>query len=464
MTRSEFGDEIHRLITMRGISLRELARRVPVNAGQLSRVLSGKRSASPELARRCDEILDSGGALYALAISLSSTGSARDQDQGLAILREWSSSHTIDAVSDFAMRDLNVDRRQASRAILALIVGAALLEPIERHLWEDRPSAPLPRPTRSAFIDPSELDQLEATAQMFRNWDHWFGGGLRRKAVVGQLSEISDLLRDHSPRSGTETHRRLFGIMAQLSETAATMSWDVGDDPTAQRYYLLALRASREACDRGFTANILAGMARQLLYLNRPEDAQQLVRVATEQLPGQDVPPAIRSMLKTREAWAHARLGRLTAFRRATSQANEIFQDAEPGGIRTPFWITYFDRSELAGVTGGRLLELAQAHPRLTEPAAVSIQDAISLRQPGTLRSSALDHIGLTHARLLQGEFDEAAIIGHQAIDIVSSTRSHRAAVQLKELNLALTQYAVDEPPSSPVGQLRDRLRELATA
>ncbi len=34
---------------------------------------------------------------------------------------------------------------------------------------------------------------------MFRQWDAQCGGGLRRKAVVGQLHEVTDLLQEPHP-------------------------------------------------------------------------------------------------------------------------------------------------------------------------------------------------------------------------------------------------------------------------
>jgi hypothetical protein len=43
------------------------------------------------------------------------------------------------------------------------------------------------------------VKQVEAATAIFRSWDNQYGGGLRRKAVVGQLSEVVGLLRGPSP-------------------------------------------------------------------------------------------------------------------------------------------------------------------------------------------------------------------------------------------------------------------------
>jgi transcriptional regulator with XRE-family HTH domain len=42
------------------LSLRALARQIPIDPGQLSRVLNGKRAPSPGLAEACDRIFDTG--------------------------------------------------------------------------------------------------------------------------------------------------------------------------------------------------------------------------------------------------------------------------------------------------------------------------------------------------------------------------------------------------------------------
>jgi hypothetical protein len=64
---SDFSRELARLMTARGIGVRELARMVPCNPGHISNLRSGKANASPELARILDDVLGAGGALAAAA-------------------------------------------------------------------------------------------------------------------------------------------------------------------------------------------------------------------------------------------------------------------------------------------------------------------------------------------------------------------------------------------------------------
>jgi hypothetical protein len=299
-----------------------------------------------------------------------------------------------------------------------------------------------------------EVAQIEHAARLFRDWDDQFGGGLRRKAVIGQLNEVADLLRDSHP---PEIRRRLFGAMAQLAETAAIMTWDSGEQVLAQRYYVLALRAAKPADDTAFAANIMAGMARQLLYLGHIGDALELIRVAQDRS-ASIATPTIRAMLHSREAWSYAKQGRISAFRHATAKAEDALAAATPAD--DPHWISYFDAAELAGTSGGRLLELAHDQPTLADETANYIKRAIRQRGPGHLRSAALDHIGLAEARLIQGELDEAAHLGHEAAAVIEQTRSDRVRVKLVELYQHTTAHAA----VPAIAGLRERLRPLTMA
>ncbi|MBF6178758.1 hypothetical protein IU481_09890 [Nocardia otitidiscaviarum] len=284
---------------------------------------------------------------------------------------------------------------------------------------------------------------------MFREWDDQYGGGLRRKAVVGQLDDVTDLLdRTNSP----ELRRRLTAVLAQLAETAATMSWDSGQQAVAQRYYVLAVRAAKAASDAPFAAHALSGMARQLLCLGRAHDALELVRLA-QGIAVDEAAPAVRAMLDTREAWAYAQLGRPTAFRRISDRAFETLVAALPN--ENPYWIGYFDAAEFAGTTGGRLLEMAQHSPEYAAPAAEYIGQAIALRKPDRLRSAALDQLGIAEARLIEGEAEEACRLGHEALTTVERTASDRVRVKLGEMYQRTSQLA----DVAVVAEFRDRMR-----
>jgi hypothetical protein len=196
-------------------------------------------------------------------------------------------------------------------------------------------------------------------------------------------------------------------------------------------------------------------MARQMLYRDRPHDALELVHLAQKGA-GRDAGPRVRAMLHTREAWAYAALGRSTAFQRATDEAMEALTDAEPG--QEPYWIAYFDSAELAGVTGGRLLDLARQDPhRHAEAAADAIRQALATRGPEAGRSHALDLIGLAECHFLIGDVTGAVDHTHRAVEAAARTQSNRVRTQLGQLY----PYTVGRSVSRTVGEARDSIRAL---
>ncbi|MGW7056642.1 nSTAND1 domain-containing NTPase [Streptomyces sp. NPDC054887] len=61
-----FGEELRRLRSERGISLTALARSIHYSKGYLSKIENGGKPPTPDVARRCDEALEAGGALLRL--------------------------------------------------------------------------------------------------------------------------------------------------------------------------------------------------------------------------------------------------------------------------------------------------------------------------------------------------------------------------------------------------------------
>ncbi|MFF8537348.1 hypothetical protein ACF07B_36180 [Streptomyces sp. NPDC015532] len=316
------------------------------------------------------------------------------------------------------------------------------------------PTLPAADPTvRRGRIGRREVQELEATARAFRAWDHKYGGGLRRKAVVGQLNEVAGHLDEHQT---PPVEQALFRVMAQLGGVAATMAWDSGLHKQDQNYYLLALRAAHAGGD--------AWLRRQPAGRNGPANAvhRQATGRSRTHPPGTEgcarasASPRVRAMLHTREAWAYAAMGRAAAFERATQEAAEVL--AESSGAEEPYWIAYFNEAELAGVTGGRLLDMARHNPHEhAEAAATSIRNALTTRGAEAGLSHALDLIGLAECHFLVGDVTGAVEQTHRAVDAAADTRSGRVRMQLSQLY----PYTVGRSTSSTVGEARARLREV---
>jgi transcriptional regulator with XRE-family HTH domain len=74
-----FGERVLVLAEERGVSLRELARRVPCDASHLSKVVHGRKRPSPRVAARLDDALEAAGELVILA---GAAGTAPDDAPG----------------------------------------------------------------------------------------------------------------------------------------------------------------------------------------------------------------------------------------------------------------------------------------------------------------------------------------------------------------------------------------------
>ena len=65
---STFSDVLDRLIRESGTEAQEIARQVPCNAGHVSRLRTGRKRPSLQVAGRLDEVLGAGGELVAAAV------------------------------------------------------------------------------------------------------------------------------------------------------------------------------------------------------------------------------------------------------------------------------------------------------------------------------------------------------------------------------------------------------------
>ncbi len=209
---------------------------------------------------------------------------------------------------------------------------------------------------------------------MFRQWDAQCGGGLRRKAVVGQLHEVTDLLQEPQPETTT---KRLFKVAAELAELAGWMSYDVGLQPTAQKYFVLALHAAKEAGDRPLGSYVLSNMSRQMIHLGRPEDALELIHLA--QYGSRDcASPRVQSMLYAMEARAYANMGQPGRCKRAVRMAEDTFAEAHEWDEPDPDWIRFFSEAELYAENSHSFRDLAYVAGR--SPTYASLAEPLMKR------------------------------------------------------------------------------------
>ena len=209
---------------------------------------------------------------------------------------------------------------------------------------------------------------------MFRQWDAQCGGGLRRKAVVGQLHEVTDLLQEPQPEATT---KRLFKVAAELAELAGWMSYDVGLQPTAQKYFVLALHAAKEAGDKPLGSYVLSSMSRQMIHLGRPDDALELIHLA--QYGSRDcASPRTQAMLYAMEARAYANIGPAQQVQAGRPDGRGHLPRRRRLGDPDPDWIRFFSEAELHGENSHSYRDLAYVAGR--SPTYASLAEPLMRR------------------------------------------------------------------------------------
>jgi hypothetical protein len=442
-----------------GWSKGELARQVNRRARQLganhistdtSRVrrwLDGENPREP-IPRILSELFSE---RFGCVVSIEDLGlrAARQSPSASGVDLPWTAPQTVALLSEFSRSDLMLARRGFLGTSLALSAGPSLIEPMQRWLVPN-PTSPVPAepepvldPRRPGRLSKPELDLLESTTRMFRQWDAQCGGGLRRKAVVGQLHEVTDLLQEPQPEATT---RKLFKVAAELAELAGWMSYDVGLQPTAQKYFVLALHAAKEAGDKPLGSYILSSMSRQMIHLGRPDDALELIHLA--QYGSRDcASPRTQSMLYAMEARAYANMGQPGKTKRAVRMAEDTFAEADEWDEPDPDWIRFFSEAELYGENSHSFRDLAYvagrspAYASLAEPLMRKAVDKFA-EDSEHQRSYALNLIGMATVHLLQREPEQSTAYASQAMEIARKVRSERVNTRIrKTVDTAVRDY-----------------------
>ncbi|MEU6344972.1 hypothetical protein ABZ883_28955 [Streptomyces sp. NPDC046977] len=373
----------------------------------------------------------------------------------------WAGPQTVQLINEFSRSDLMLGRRGFLGTSLMLSAGPSLVEPMQRWLVPvppqggADPQSPLRESgDRRPRLSGPELELLEATTVMFRQWDNQCGGGLRRKAVVGQLHEVTDLLQEPHPQA---VARRLYRVTAELAALAGWMSYDVGLHPTAQKYLVLALHSAKEADDQPLGAFILSSMSRQMIHLDRPEDALELIHLAQYGSRG-TATATTQAMLHAVEARAYATMGQVNKCHRAVRMAEDAYSDSCP--TEDPDWISFFNEAELNAENAHSYRDLAYVAGRSPAYASLAhpvMQKAVDLFAGDSVhqRAYALNLIGMATVHLLEKEPEQAARLTVQAIDVARHVRSERVNTRIrKTADSALRHYG----HVAEVAQLTERL------
>jgi hypothetical protein len=446
--------EVARMVNRRARDLG--ATHVATDTSRVRRWLDGEQPRDP-IPRILTELFSE---RFGCVVTLSDLGLREPSSPIAGTLADlpWGPERTAELLAEFCRSDLllgpNPTRRVGDGAP-PLAAGTALIEPVKRWLLPyvpapqrsleslepilvsvapsaAAPAGPLPvqppraRPGRAAVI----ADQLEETLRVFRDWEASVGGGIRRAAVTGQLYEVAELIR-HSPEPA---HPRIFRIAAHYCLLAGEMALDSGLQAAAQRYLVLGLHAAKESADRNTIAVVLAATARQLVGLNRAQDALDLLAVGRSATQG-DLDPLPAAFLDLVEARGYGALGRIDPARLALERARTLHAKgwaAEYGPGAVPLtlashpWPPTFTPAAIRLETARTLRDLAARLPQLTAEAATEFDASAGLYErdfPRQLRG---------RVEALTGSAEAHAVLGHRAAAVAALRTAGGLAVRIR--------------------------------
>jgi hypothetical protein len=314
-----------------------------------------------------------------------------------------------------------VDRQQFIRSA-AGTTAATVGGPLE---FADLIASTQPTPVPSV-VGHAEVAEVRNAARAFAGWQHLYGGGVLREAVVAQLRHCVELL---NARCSDSVRADLFSAVGDFARVTGFMAFDVYAHDDAGRMFRFALQCAEESGDWHLRAKVLSDMARQAIWCGDPDEGLTLTELAMVR--ADRLTATERAVLHTKRAWALAKLGRIQDAASAVGLADEELSHAQPAN--DPVYVRNYDAARHAGETGRALWEVA-VHGYLVTEARDRLCTAVTGHREEFARTGVLNQIKLASLVMVTGDPDEAAVIGWQALDAASTIRSQRVAEHMLEL------------------------------
>ena len=352
---SAFGNELARLMEMRALGVRELARRVPCNPGHISNLRSGKAQPSPELAADLDKVLGAHGTLAALA-----PGQRRHR------------VHMPDLAADDEIAALEFARRAE-----ASDVGNSVLERLELTVDD----------LATAYPGTPPADLL-----------------VRVRTHLGYVGHLLDA------RATLAQHRRLLVTGGWLSLLAVTCLIDLHKDHAAVAHLRTAAQLARETGHAEIAAWCLETQAWQVLTAGEYRQAVDIAQAAQHIAP-RDGSAFIQATAQEGRAWA--RLGAAAETRTSLARVEKLVSPL-PMPDRPEHHYRY-DPAKSQAYTATTLSWLgdpaAESYARQVLVRLESVVDG-----PPRPRRAASARLDLSLALIVAGRHDEAAGTALQAV------------------------------------------------
>ncbi|CAO5247169.1 helix-turn-helix domain-containing protein [Frankia sp. AgKG'84/4] len=300
-----------------------------------------------------------------------------------------------------------INRREFTALTGVTLTGAA-------HEWLMADPARIAATLSGRRADAAVIADLTTTMDALRRLDDKLGGQAVNGMIVEQLRLVVRVLRNAS-YTEADGHA-LHGIAAELARMAGWTAQDSGQHGTAQRFYLVGLRAAHEADNPGIAANILRCMAVQACSRDDPRTGIQLLRSARAGSRGR-LTATENAILAGQLAIAHGRAGNRDAAQAASDDALDHIAQARSG--ETPPYLYFVNNDVIAYLVGVSMI--FGGRPKAAIPL---VQSAIDHADPTMPRDLLEFQASLSIAHARSGDPDAALSLAHKAIGTSSLASS----------------------------------------
>jgi transcriptional regulator with XRE-family HTH domain len=421
-----FGAELRRRRLTAGLSLEAMAKQVNYTKGYLSKIETGSKPASVDLARRFDAALAAGGELAAL-VGPRRVEAAR-QAAGVDDAFDDGEDEVWILMTPNGAVVVPVSRRQA------LAMGGVALAGLGIGLGTRSAAGP-------GMASAAEADSTLAGFRRVFEEIRRLGRTVSPASVLPTIASQTQSLRGLAEAAAGAARTRLVKLASRHAEYAGWMAQEAGDERMAVWWTAKAVDLAHAAGDDELAAYALVRRANITLYRDDAVATIELARLAREQ-PG--ISARVQGLAAQREAQGHALNGDYDACARALDAAADLLDRPAAPSEEPPL-----GSSSVPGlsalVRGWCLYDLGR-----TREAAAVLDQEVPRIAADSARSAARFGARRALAHAASGDLDHAC-------DLVEETLALAGPVDSATIRLDLRRFA----QTARRWQSRPRVREL---
>ena len=391
---TDFGGELRRLLTERGISLSAAARGAGCSKGYLSNAANGRKPLTPRVAAGLDRLFGTDGtfAAYALAAPPGSSGPGSGPPHG--------------AGTDSETPARSGAARRTRQTANGTDHGDSAVEgPADAEEEGERLGYALAHPAGADLVAVAHL--REQVRRLDEQYDRSPAAALI--AETGQCLGQIGFFRAHARRA--DVRRDLCAAHAEAATLMGQLVWDASqrrEQATALAYYGQAAAAARSRGDRAAEGLALLRMSMVALYGHKDARAGLAACQRTAEVAG-TTSTVIAGLAVLHAAEAHAMLGDRQSCEQALAAADRQFGQISPDDPA----IELFSPAQPGRLAGSCYLFLGDARH------AAPILEATARQLQDRSKAEAIVQGNLALAFIGQSRADEAAAALHKAIDVI---------------------------------------------